>query len=401
MALDSIISRAVHFYNGVFKEADPRLDDYLLMSSPGLQTLIVAAYLLFVTFLGPRLMENRKAFKLKECMMVYNFSVVALSIYMIYEFLMSGWANGYTYRCDLVDYSNSPVALRMVRVCWLYYISKYVEMLDTVFFILRKKNSQVTFLHVYHHSIMAFTWWFGVKFAAGGLGTFHAMINCVVHVIMYTYYFMAALGPAYQKYLWWKKYMTTIQLVQFVIVTAHISQFMLMKEEDCPYKHPVFLYIIWLYGVVFLILFLNFYFHAYIKGKRLPKVQHSNGVHHSNGLSKGVSNGVGHANGMSNGFHHVNGVHSNGVHSNGVHLRNRVSNGISNGVHHGNGVSNGISNGVHHGNGLSNGHYGNGVSNGVHHGNGLSNGHYTNGLSNGIHCGNGELHGNCLHKKED
>ena len=39
------------------------------------------------------------------------------------------------------------------------------------------------------------------------------MLNCVVHVIMYTYYGLSALGPAYQKYLWWKKYLTTIQLV--------------------------------------------------------------------------------------------------------------------------------------------------------------------------------------------
>ncbi|XP_023250684.1 elongation of very long chain fatty acids protein 7-like, partial [Seriola lalandi dorsalis] len=80
-------------------------------------------------------------------------------------------------------------------------------------FVLRKKNSQVTFLHVYHHSIMPFTWWFGVRFAPGGLGTFHALLNCVVHVIMYSYYGLTAMGPNYQKYLWWKKYLTTIQLV--------------------------------------------------------------------------------------------------------------------------------------------------------------------------------------------
>ena len=30
---------------------------------------------------------------------------------------------------------------------------------------------------------------------------------------MYTYYMIAAMGPKYQKYLWWKKYITTIQLV--------------------------------------------------------------------------------------------------------------------------------------------------------------------------------------------
>lgn len=45
------------------------------------------------------------------------------------------------------------------------------------------------------------------------MGTFHALLNCVVHVFMYSYYGLTALGPSYQKYLWWKKYLTTIQLV--------------------------------------------------------------------------------------------------------------------------------------------------------------------------------------------
>lgn len=37
-----------------------------------------------------------------------------------------------------------------------------------MFFILRKKNNQLTFLHVYHHGTMIFNWWAGVKYVAGG-----------------------------------------------------------------------------------------------------------------------------------------------------------------------------------------------------------------------------------------
>lgn len=37
-----------------------------------------------------------------------------------------------------------------------------------IFFILRKKNGQLTFLHVYHHGTMIFNWWAGVKYVAGG-----------------------------------------------------------------------------------------------------------------------------------------------------------------------------------------------------------------------------------------
>ena len=34
---------------------------------------------------------------------------------------------------------------------------------------------------------------------------------------MYSYYALAALGPQYQKYLWWKKYLTLVQIIQFAI----------------------------------------------------------------------------------------------------------------------------------------------------------------------------------------
>lgn len=55
------------------------------MPSPVMQSAIIMAYIFFVMSLGPRIMENRKAFDLKGVLVVYNFSVVALSLYMSYE----------------------------------------------------------------------------------------------------------------------------------------------------------------------------------------------------------------------------------------------------------------------------------------------------------------------------
>jgi hypothetical protein len=40
-----------------------------------------------------------------------------------------------------------------------------------------------------------------------------AMANSFIHVLMYTYYGLSALGPHIAKYLWWKKYLTILQLV--------------------------------------------------------------------------------------------------------------------------------------------------------------------------------------------
>nr|XP_012631325.1 elongation of very long chain fatty acids protein 1 isoform X2 [Microcebus murinus] len=266
----------VNVYQEMMKHADPRIQGYPLMGSPLLMTSILLTYVYFVLSLGPRIMANRKPFQLRGFMIVYNFSLVAFSLYIVYEFLMSGWLSTYTWRCDPVDYSNSPEALRMVRVAWLFLFSKFIELMDTVIFILRKKDGQVTFLHVFHHSVLPWSWWWGIKIAPGGMGSFHAMINSSVHVVMYLYYGLSALGPVAQPYLWWKKHMTAIQLIQFVLVSLHVSQYYFMPS--CNYQYPVIIHLIWMYGTIFFVLFSNFWYQSYTKGKRLPRVLQQNGA---------------------------------------------------------------------------------------------------------------------------
>ncbi|XP_056600250.1 elongation of very long chain fatty acids protein 1a [Triplophysa dalaica] len=267
--LSEVVSNVLKFNDYLLERTDPRVRDYPLMQSPIQMTLILLGYVFFVLYAGPRFMANRKPLRLNTAMVFYNFFMVAYNAYVVYELLMSGWATTYTWRCDLCDPSSTPQALRMVRAAWLFYFSKYVELLDTAFFVLRKKQSQVTFLHVFHHSILPWTWWWGITLTpAGGMGSFHALVNTCVHVIMYTYYGLSAAGPRFQKYLWWKKYMTAIQLIQFVLVSVHISQYYFM--EKCEYQVPMFIHLIWIYGMFFFVLFSNFWIQTYVKRKRLP-----------------------------------------------------------------------------------------------------------------------------------
>ncbi|CAG01443.1 unnamed protein product, partial [Tetraodon nigroviridis] len=134
-----------------------------------------------------------------------------------------------------------------------------------IFFILRKKDSQVTFLHVYHHATMIFNWWLGVKYVAGGQSFFIGLLNTFVHIIMYSYYGLAAIGPHMQKYLWWKKYLTSLQLVQFVMFLLHTG-YNLLAECDFPDSMNAFVFG---YCVTLIILFSNFYYHSYVtKEKR-------------------------------------------------------------------------------------------------------------------------------------
>lgn len=199
---------------------------------------------------------------------------------------MSGWLTGYSYRCQPVDYSATPMALRMARTCWWYYISKFTEFFDTFFFILRKKANQVSNLHVIHHGIMPFSVWLGLKFAPGGHSTFFSMLNAFVHIVMYFYYMVSAMGPKYQKYLWWKKYLTTLQMVMLVFVCLVVSldvgfqvQFVLIMVHqgqllfiDCNFPKSVMLWI-FSHGVLFFFLFSDFYKRSYMGHKKIQENQ--------------------------------------------------------------------------------------------------------------------------------
>lgn len=132
------------------KHADPRTTNWFFMNSPIPSTLVCTAYFIFVLN-GKRIMANREPFDIKNILIVYNFTMVILSGYLVYEFLAAGWWFDYSFGCQPVDYSFSPKAVRMASVCWVFLMSKYIELLDTVFFILRKKFNQVSFLHVFHH----------------------------------------------------------------------------------------------------------------------------------------------------------------------------------------------------------------------------------------------------------
>lgn len=58
--------------------------------------------------------------------------------------------------------------LQITNAIWWFYFSKCVEFCDSFFFVLRKKENQLTFLHIYHHSTMFPLWWIGVKWVPSG-----------------------------------------------------------------------------------------------------------------------------------------------------------------------------------------------------------------------------------------
>ncbi|GBN44447.1 Elongation of very long chain fatty acids protein AAEL008004 [Araneus ventricosus] len=319
-------NEAVQFYNHTFENADPRVADWPMMHSPFPTLVICLSYVYVVKYLGPSLMKNREPLDIRWLMAIYNFTMVIFSFLIFYYFGVYGWFGLYSWKCQPVDYSNSPEAIGMANVCWWFYISKFIEFTDTIFFVMRKKYSQVSTLHVIHHGIMPMSVWLGLKFTPGGHSTFFAFVNSFVHILMYIYYGLAAFGPRMNKYLWWKKYMTTIQMIQFLMIFTHAFQLLFI---NCNYPRG-FMYWIGFHAVLFWFLFAEFYKNAYQK-KRAERAalkaketsEEGSPVKNGYKLTNGHSYSNGYANGCSTKNAYTNGngyVHSNEKeqYSNGV-----------------------------------------------------------------------------------
>ncbi|XP_021363340.1 elongation of very long chain fatty acids protein 1-like [Mizuhopecten yessoensis] len=270
-------------YHRFLEAGDARVQGLPLMSSPLPTLLILVCYYIFVYY-GRTIMADRKPLQLKRLIMLYNLGMVIFSLYMAKEFAMAGWLTGYQLGCQPIDYT--PRGDRMAIATYLFFISKIIELTDTIIFIMKKKFHQLTFLHLFHHGFLPFNWWFGIKFIPGGWGTFHAFINTLVHSVMYMYYFLSAGGPAIQKYLWWKKYITTIQIAQFILVICHtLSTFLFVQDCDYP---SLAVKLVLFYNFLFLCLFMDFYIKTY---KRKTKPKENDKIVYMNGHGQKVQNG--------------------------------------------------------------------------------------------------------------
>ncbi len=151
---------ASDWWSAAWEQRDRRVDGWLFMDSPWPTLGLCLTYVFLVKVAGPRFMRDREPYNVRNFLIVYNFCQVIFSLYIFtevrssgfffksdYEYsnniipfflnlqlLQSGWGGDYSLRCQPVDYSNNPKALRMLNCCWLYFLSKFTEFFDTVSF---------------------------------------------------------------------------------------------------------------------------------------------------------------------------------------------------------------------------------------------------------------------------
>jgi fatty acid elongase 3 len=231
-------------------------EDFLL--SYTIPAIGISSYLLVILVLKLWMDTRKEPFNVKFLMAGHNFFLCVLSFAMAlgssYEaFYVRGHLGLNTLFCST---SKNVFGGRLFFWCLVFYLSKFYEFFDTVLLLLRKRP--LLFLHVWHHCAVSVL---ALVFLRANMTFFFTgvLINGTIHTFTYWFYFQNSLGNN----VWWKKYLTVAQMIQFVWGMGSWLPWPFVCTEQRNTETDVVVLSNFLVLGSFLLLFLNFFNHTY------------------------------------------------------------------------------------------------------------------------------------------
>ena len=225
--------------------------------------LYATAIYLFLVFQGRRWMRDRKPFNLRKTLFLWNVGLAIFSIFGASSILPCVFHSLYHYGVDYTVCHTAATAIPRIGIwCYLFGLSKLVELGDTAFIVLRK--TPLPFLHWYHHVTVLIIAMYGLN-TPNAVGAIFGGMNYFVHSIMYSYYALRAKGVRVPR--WAAQAITTLQLSQmFVGVFVTLRAFYNDRSgrvPGCTVPNDLIAMEAVMY-VSYSILFLQFFYKRYI-----------------------------------------------------------------------------------------------------------------------------------------
>jgi|ERR1711879_144115 len=226
----------------------------------------------FLVFTLPNLL-GKKTLRLKWIVPLWNLGLSAFSFCVFWGVLLPylqiyydhGFYTGFCGDADI--FFGKPS--RMLYWIYVFDLSKFAELFDTLFLILRGKR--VAFLHWFHHATVLLYCWFA-SFYHTGIGFNFTIVNAFVHTFMYFYYFLSEIGlkpPESVAFM-----ITIIQISQMFLgigIVAGSAYLWFDTGVPCLSDEPLIVLVAGclMYGA-YLFLFLQFFFKRYFGKKPEP-----------------------------------------------------------------------------------------------------------------------------------
>ncbi len=250
------------------QQAQAYIDDFSFFTTPlsafSIPVVGTALYLIVIFSLQAII---KRPHPLKLFTALHNWFLCVLSSAMTIGILMNvipfatnfGLMHAY---CDRVGPQHPHFNMNhgaLAFWCFVFYFSKFYEMVDTLLMVLKQRP--LTLVHVYHHFIVPYLFWIFLYTDTTGHWSL-AFNNSLVHVFMYYYYMMTTLGYT----VWWKRYLTMMQIVQFFIdmfaTWPHLLFLRAFGIWDCRGSMYA-VYFGQAIGISFVYLFTTFYVRSY------------------------------------------------------------------------------------------------------------------------------------------
>lgn len=137
------------------------------------------------------------------------------------------------------------------------------ELLETVFFVLRKKWNQITFLHVVHHVSSILIFWMFLKYSGGMMEVFFVVVSEIAHIIKYCYFMLSSytnVTKLFRFLIFIKPVMIVLQMLELVLILGHSVRALL---PDCDLSSLFYLQIVNV--VVLLVLYAQLLINCYLQ----------------------------------------------------------------------------------------------------------------------------------------